>query len=181
MKAADVVPDVVLNIVEDERSLVAGGVGIGVGQQSPLVHRRIAHMPAFGEEAFAGDPGKFKLIMLNSGDNLTMSFREKVAEDIFPKDVVVETNSSIAICALVAAGIRVGVVNPYRQYIRRPLRDTGAAALDRGRCAIGLVGEARPLAFSQTICFACLGAARRRPPLATGRGESRALSKRSSS
>jgi len=56
---------------------------------------------------------RFRLILLNDSDNIVIRMRELLAVGGYPEDVAVETNSSITICALVAAGVGIGVVNPY--------------------------------------------------------------------
>lgn len=56
---------------------------------------------------------RFRLILLNDSDNIVIRMRELLAGGGYPDDIAVETNSSITICALVAAGVGIGVVNPY--------------------------------------------------------------------
>lgn len=56
---------------------------------------------------------RYRLILLNDSDNIVIRMRELLAVGGYPEDVAVETNSSITICALVAAGVGIGVVNPY--------------------------------------------------------------------
>ena len=54
-----------------------------------------------------------RLVLLNDADNIVMRLREALGEDDASDAIAVQTNSSITICALVAAGVGVGVVNPF--------------------------------------------------------------------
>jgi DNA-binding transcriptional LysR family regulator len=54
-----------------------------------------------------------KLILLNDTDDIIIAMRAQLRDRKYPDDIVVETNSSITICSLVAAGAGVGVVNPF--------------------------------------------------------------------
>ena len=55
----------------------------------------------------------YPLVLLNDTDDIMISIRKMVRDKRFPEDVAVETNSSITICSLVAAGVGVGIVNPF--------------------------------------------------------------------
>lgn len=54
-----------------------------------------------------------RLLLLDDSDTIVVRMRELLAGDEQPEDIAVATNSSITICALVAAGVGIGVVNPY--------------------------------------------------------------------
>ena len=54
-----------------------------------------------------------KLILLNDTDDIVIAMRAQLRDHKYPDDIVIETNSSITICSLVAAGAGVGVVNPF--------------------------------------------------------------------
>ncbi|MEZ0168245.1 LysR substrate-binding domain-containing protein [Microvirga sp. TS319] len=56
---------------------------------------------------------RHQMILLNDSDNIVIRMRELLARLGAPENIVVETNSSITICALVVAGVGVGIVNPY--------------------------------------------------------------------
>lgn len=56
---------------------------------------------------------KHQMILLNDSDNIVIRMRELFSRRGAPEDMAIETNSSITICALVAAGVGVGIVNPY--------------------------------------------------------------------
>jgi DNA-binding transcriptional LysR family regulator len=71
---------------------------------------------------------KHRVVLLDSADSLTVRLRRLLGDARFPNDIAIETNSSITICALVSAGIGIGVVNPYvantfgERFIIKPLR-----------------------------------------------------------
>lgn len=54
-----------------------------------------------------------RLILLNDTDNIIIAMRALLRDREYPEDIVIETNSSITICSMVAAGAGVGVVNPF--------------------------------------------------------------------
>nr|WP_281369207.1 LysR substrate-binding domain-containing protein [Microvirga mediterraneensis] len=56
---------------------------------------------------------RHQMILLNDSDNIVIRMRELLNGLGAPENIVVETNSSITICALVVAGVGVGIVNPY--------------------------------------------------------------------
>lgn len=74
----------------------------------PQAHEA-ARLPRIDLEALH----RYRLILLNDADNLVIRMRELLAGQNYPDDIAVETNSSITICALVAAGVGIGVVNPF--------------------------------------------------------------------
>jgi len=54
-----------------------------------------------------------RLILLDENDDIMIAMRGKFPFQPGHENVAVETNSSLTICALVAAGVGVGVVNPF--------------------------------------------------------------------
>ncbi|MBN9407007.1 MAG: LysR family transcriptional regulator [Burkholderiales bacterium] len=54
-----------------------------------------------------------RLILLDENDDIMIAMREHLQLQPGHADLAVETNSSLTICALVAAGVGVGVVNPF--------------------------------------------------------------------
>ncbi|MYN12963.1 LysR family transcriptional regulator [Pusillimonas sp. TS35] len=56
---------------------------------------------------------KHKLILLNDTDDIVIAMRAQLRNHEYPDDIAIETNSSITICSLVAAGAGVGIVNPF--------------------------------------------------------------------
>ncbi|AEC21894.1 LysR family transcriptional regulator [Pusillimonas sp. T7-7] len=54
-----------------------------------------------------------KLLLLNDTDDIILTMRALLRDRKYPDDIAIETNSSITICSLVAAGVGVGVVNPF--------------------------------------------------------------------
>lgn len=54
-----------------------------------------------------------RLILLNDTDDLIIAMRALMRDRKYPEDIVVETNSSITICSMVAAGVGIGIVNPF--------------------------------------------------------------------
>lgn len=54
-----------------------------------------------------------RLIVLNEADDIMLAMRAALRKQRYPDDIAVETNSSITICSLVAAGAGVGIVNPF--------------------------------------------------------------------
>lgn len=54
-----------------------------------------------------------RLILLDENDDIMIAMRGRLRLHPGHEDVAVETNSSLTICALVAAGVGVGVVNPF--------------------------------------------------------------------
>ena len=54
-----------------------------------------------------------RLILLDENDDIMIAMRGRLGLTPGHDDVAVETNSSLTICALVAAGVGVGVVNPF--------------------------------------------------------------------
>ncbi|TEA78310.1 LysR family transcriptional regulator [Allopusillimonas ginsengisoli] len=54
-----------------------------------------------------------KLLLLNDTDDIILAMRALLRDRQYPDDIAIETNSSITICSLVAAGVGVGVVNPF--------------------------------------------------------------------
>src|SRR5690606_961939 len=54
-----------------------------------------------------------KLLLLNDTDDIILAMRALLRDRKYPDDIAIETNSSITICSLVAAGVGVGVVNPF--------------------------------------------------------------------
>lgn len=55
----------------------------------------------------------YRLVLLNDTDDIMIGVRRALRDKPFPEDVAVETNSSITICSLIAAGVGVGIVNPF--------------------------------------------------------------------
>jgi len=53
------------------------------------------------------------MILLNDSDDMVIRLREFLRRLGAPENTAIETNSSITICALVASGVGVGVVNPF--------------------------------------------------------------------
>jgi DNA-binding transcriptional LysR family regulator len=54
-----------------------------------------------------------RLVVLNEADDIMIAMRAALRKHRQPDDIVIETNSSITICSLVAAGAGVGIVNPF--------------------------------------------------------------------
>lgn len=54
-----------------------------------------------------------RLIVLNDVDDIMIAMRAALRNQRYPDDIAIETNSSITICSLVAAGAGVGIVNPF--------------------------------------------------------------------
>lgn len=54
-----------------------------------------------------------RLLLLNDTDDIILAMRALLRDRRYPDDIAIETNSSITICSLVAAGVGVGVVNPF--------------------------------------------------------------------
>ncbi|MBK7261174.1 MAG: LysR family transcriptional regulator [Rubrivivax sp.] len=54
-----------------------------------------------------------RLVVLNEADDIMIAMRAALGKHRQPDDIVIETNSSITICSLVAAGAGVGIVNPF--------------------------------------------------------------------
>ena len=54
-----------------------------------------------------------RLILLDENDDIMIAMRGRLQLQPGHADLAVETNSSLTICALVAAGVGVGVVNPF--------------------------------------------------------------------
>ncbi len=69
-----------------------------------------------------------RLILLDENDDIMIAMRGRLQLHRGHEDVAVETNSSLTICALVAAGVGVGVVNPFvantfaERLVIRPLK-----------------------------------------------------------
>jgi DNA-binding transcriptional LysR family regulator len=74
----------------------------------PLGHR-LEQAPIVHVEHLSGEP----LLSLGEADELTIAIRTVLQEHGRPADFAIEASSSITICALVAAGNGVGIVNPY--------------------------------------------------------------------
>lgn len=66
-------------------------------------HRRLEWSQLRGE----------RLILLDESDDIRIAMRKSPLRFDGDRDRVVETNSSITICALVAAGVGAGIVNPF--------------------------------------------------------------------
>lgn len=56
---------------------------------------------------------RHRLVLLDDNDDIMVAMRARLRARNDQEDVMVETNSSLTICALVAAGVGVGVVNPF--------------------------------------------------------------------
>lgn len=54
-----------------------------------------------------------RLVLLDDNDDIMVAMRARLRAGKQHEDTLVETNSSLTICALVAAGVGVGVVNPF--------------------------------------------------------------------
>ncbi|WP_417583373.1 LysR substrate-binding domain-containing protein [Pelagibacterium sp.] len=59
------------------------------------------------------DLAKHRMILLNDSDDMVIRLREFLRGLGAQENTAIETNSSITICALVASGVGVGVVNPF--------------------------------------------------------------------
>ncbi|HEU0229181.1 MAG TPA: LysR substrate-binding domain-containing protein [Burkholderiaceae bacterium] len=60
-----------------------------------------------------GDMAGERILTLSDTDELTIKARSLLSEHGIADDFVIETPSSITVCALVAAGNGIGIVNPY--------------------------------------------------------------------
>lgn len=70
----------------------------------PLAHKDSIHLR---------DLGQSRLLSLSDNDELAMRIAALMRENALNQGVAIETTSSVTICALVAAGTGVGIVNPY--------------------------------------------------------------------
>lgn len=74
----------------------------------PLDHR-LRDRPVIDISAMEGE----RILTLSDTDELTIRVRSLLSEHGIADDFVIETPSSITVCALVAAGNGIGIVNPY--------------------------------------------------------------------
>lgn len=73
------------------------------------LHHRLADFPVIDLDALKGD----RIILLSEAEEITIRIKALLMENNIPDDFVIETTSSITVCALVAAGNGIGIVNPY--------------------------------------------------------------------
>lgn len=88
----------------------------------PLSHK-LGGAPMIDFSMLGGE----SLLSIDETDELTINIKEQLLNHGMPVEFAVQTTSSITVCALVAAGTGVGIVNPYvasafsRQLLIKPL------------------------------------------------------------